>query len=746
MSASAAETTTTATPTYLVSRVHAVTVYKRGARVTRRAVLPSDLPIADHATSLRFDDLPLSLVDSSLRCRLLGTAGLRATEVQCELRLPEARQVAADTLEDEIRTCSLEVTRLSAQAAFVEESIGIGVQLGERGKAKPGSAPLASPLRARLATLEQLDSRLETLHKERAEVLEELRVVEQRLLEARAELAMASSDRQSRIQELRKSVVVAVQGTTPSPAGHIELEYFVPGARWAPSYALRLGANLQAGQVAMRAMVSQRSGEDWSGVDLTLSTADHQQWAELPELNSKRIGRRQPSPPKKGWRAPPLGTERLYRDYDASFGAPSAPPAPPASFGGFSGHEEPTVQRLAMPVAASLPLEEAAYADFDDEEEFEAKSTQVMESAEADYSEVYAAEDAPMPMASAAPAAPRRRESAKKKMAAPRQRMLSANLSVGGAAPGSARPAPPPSPPSPPSLDLELMQYARLRMQPPSIQGRGTLHIVSRMDVYAEVFVDSGTSLDGTTRQVLAAAESRAQGIAAMPSGHVQPWSEGFDYAYMSADTIDLASDGQFHSLPIVTAPAACTPLHVVVPRESTDVFRTVAVDNPLDAPLLAGPMDVYWDDAFLLTSSVAFTAPKGKVELGLGVDQAIKVVRNTHFREDTAGLMGGSLELSHKIVVQVANEGQHEIALEVRERIPVPATDEDDIKLDIKGVTPSWSEFEPLRTSAKSEAPKGMYRWQVNLAAGERTELSATYEIKLPSKYELSGGNRREW
>ena len=290
------------------------------------------------------------------------------------------------------------------------------------------------------------------------------------------------------------------------------------------------------------------------------------------------------------------------------------------------------------------------------------------------------------------------------------------------------------------------MQYARLRMQPPSRQGRGSLHIVSRMDVYAEVFVDSGTSFDGTTRQVLASAESQAQGIAAMPSGHVQPWSEGFDYAYTSADSIDLASDGQFHSLPIVTATAACTPLHVVVPRESTDVFRTVAVDNPLDAPLLAGPMDVYWDDAFLLTSSVAFTAPKGKVELGLGVDQAIKVVRNTHFREDTAGLMGGSLELSHKIVVQVANEGQHEIALEVRERIPVPATDEDDIKLDIKGVTPPWSEFEPSLTSAKSETPKGMYRWQVHLAAGERTELGATYEIKLPSKYELSGGNRREW
>ena len=36
-----------------------------------------------------------------------------------------------------------------------------------------------------------------------------------------------------------------------------------------------------------------------------LSTAEAQSWTELPELASIRIGRRQPSPPRVGWRPPP---------------------------------------------------------------------------------------------------------------------------------------------------------------------------------------------------------------------------------------------------------------------------------------------------------------------------------------------------------------------------------------------------------------------------------------------------------
>ena len=63
----------------------------------------------------------------------------------------------------------------------------------------------------------------------------------------------------------------------------VRLHYFVPGARWAPSYTVRLDRAMRAGSLELRAMVGQATGEDWRDVALTLSTAVPQQWTELPE-------------------------------------------------------------------------------------------------------------------------------------------------------------------------------------------------------------------------------------------------------------------------------------------------------------------------------------------------------------------------------------------------------------------------------------------------------------------------------
>jgi hypothetical protein len=53
----------------------------------------------------------------------------------------------------------------------------------------------------------------------------------------------------------------------------LELEYFVPGARWVPAYQCRMSRDGRETTLALRALVCQRSGEDWSAAKLELSTA-----------------------------------------------------------------------------------------------------------------------------------------------------------------------------------------------------------------------------------------------------------------------------------------------------------------------------------------------------------------------------------------------------------------------------------------------------------------------------------------
>src|SRR4029450_7187876 len=70
----------------------------------------------------------------------------------------------------------------------------------------------------------------------------------------------------------------------------------------------------------------------------------------------------------------------------------------------------------------------------------------------------------------------------------------------------------------------------------------------------------------------------------------------------------------------------------------------------------LAGPLDVLVGRRFLLAATVPETAPGGKVRLGLGVEQQVKIARNASFREESTGLLQGALDLQHEIRIEVTN------------------------------------------------------------------------------------------
>jgi hypothetical protein len=197
-------------------------------------------------------------------------------------------------------------------------------------------------------------------------------------------------------------------------------------------------------------------------------------------------------------------------------------------------------------------------------------------------------------------------------------------------------------------------------------------------------------------------------------------------------------------SLPIDLREAEATPRYITVPRETQDVFRIVALRNPLGAPLLPGPADVYVGGKFALTSNLELTPVGGRIELGLGVEQSIKVARNVSFVEDSSGMFKRQLALSHTIKVEIQNHMSSPAVVEVRERTPIAAQAQaEDIAVVVEQVTPKWEDYEPDRPGV----PKleGGRVWKVEVPAAGKRELSATWVVKIPSNHEVIGGNRRE-
>jgi len=231
----------------------------------------------------------------------------------------------------------------------------------------------------------------------------------------------------------------------------------------------------------------------------------------------------------------------------------------------------------------------------------------------------------------------------------------------------------------------------------------------------------------------------------ALPSGCAAGWAHAYDYAFATDGTVDVRADGGWHSVPITARAAVAKLSHVAVPRRQADVFRLVSIVNPLDGPLLPGPIDVYDRGTFLVTTATRFRGPGGSFELGLGVDPTVKLARNTEYREETTGVLRGGLRLHHAIKIDVHNLSDRAIALEVRERVPVTRDGDDEIEVVLGKVEPAWRSWAPPPASPGEPRLRGGYLWQLELPAGGRRTLSASYEVKLAGKHELVGGNRRE-
>ncbi|HKE15778.1 MAG TPA: DUF4139 domain-containing protein [Kofleriaceae bacterium] len=767
----------------VASRIDAVTVYRRGARVTRVAEIAAEGDGFPRA--IKLGGLPLGLDDGSVRARIEPVPGAEragdglpaAVDLRVVLDVPDPDPSLRPADDAELEGARMEERQLEREVGHIEHQLGQLERLGlvPRPRGKTGSAPPPSPTAARLSLIHFKSERGRVLSDKLRETREQLDAATRRRERLEDLARRATSARQAHEHELRKAVLVSLRAGRGAEGGAraclLHLDYEVPGARWAPAYSLRLDESMTGASLALRAIVAQDTGEDWRQVALILSTAESQAWTELPELASIRIGRRQPPPQRVGWRPPPTGVDDLYRDWDRVFGG-RVPRPTPSVYGAFDDlADEPTRVGIVPPadpnaitgiMPPSVTAQLGARGRGDDFDEDTA---------------VRGPLPPPMTLAAspgqAAPAARGRRITGAVAAVAGAPAALARSLArsesrrpssgpppmpaggAGGAGMDSemttpmARPAPPEQAQTPvPSLEVEasaaMLRYHDLRMSPPSSRRRGRLVLAGQVELYLSLLIEQRVEVRFDVLSAVDGARQRAQSVS-LPPGCVLAWAEGYDYAYRAESRVDVPSDGDSHSLPLAVRRATSEPLYVVVPRESTEVFRTATVENPLGSPLLPGPVDVYLDGDFLLTSRVELTPPRGKLSVGLGVEQGIKVARNTRYREESAGLMGGALLLRHQIHIDVRSNLGRPAPLEVRERIPVSREDDDDVQVAEHSVRPQWEEWQQEPARPSEPLLRGGYRWKLTLAAGAREELRADYDIRIPAKQELVGGNRRE-
>lgn len=697
-------------------------MFERGAKVTRLARVPAPAP-----SELVVTGLPLGLLDDTVRVSARGASILSAAVV---LESPGASDelpaAPAHEVEEARAACELaaaELDRVERELAAAQQAPLLATQLESE---PPAPAEKVTAARRALAALRQ--RRLATLRRQRVETKRALEERQRALTAATERDARATNARSPRALELRKAVRVALTAEAGAEL-ELELEYGVLGARWVPTYVARLD---DAGlELTARASLMQRTGEDWTGVALELSTAAMSRPSAVPELTSLRLGRQQPAPAKR-LRPPPLGVAELFADYQRDL-----------------GHERPPSTSAPQPLGAPPPPEPrkpqelAAPVDLDDGLEMAEAAAPVDRARRATNRPRHPEPQAPAMAVTRAYLAPMAPGAALITGEAPAlAKKASGNPSemvFGMSSFASSEPDEPPAPPPP----VAQLDYFGLMMAGPEEPARGQLIVMAMLARYQGAGVDASVLAAGLRATERAVAEVE---LSPSPAGTSDRWSHTFDYALTADGRVDVPADGGWHSLALGTRRATPRLHHVAVPREQADVFRRATALNPFAGPLLPGPVEVYDRARFLLTAPLELVAPGGELELPLGADSSVKIARNTRYHEEVSGMLRGGLRLVHEVTIDIQNLSPAAIELEIRERVPVASEHQlDDITIKVTACRPPWQPWSPPPKDPSEPKLRGGYAWNLQVAPRAKAQLTATYEIAIAGKYELVGGNRRE-
>lgn len=306
------------------SHVTAATVLPDRAIITRQ--VKAHVPSGAHVVSIK--NIPAGINESSLRVEGKGSAAVKIGAVEIKhIYLSElageaerAKMAELEAKQDERALVDADIAALDARSAFINRIVNAGAEKNDVttgakidfqpekwtqawGLLQNGMAETQKELANKRIALRKIDAAIQKLNQELAQV--------------RSTKAMERRDVQIHLEAGGETDVA------------LNVTYQNMGVNWQPVYDARLdtvGGELTLEQYGQ---VRQQTGEDWSDISLTLSTARPSMGSEMPPLYDWRIGMNYPRPAMMKMRSAPNAARMEVMDSAAAGIANEAPPPMP---------------------------------------------------------------------------------------------------------------------------------------------------------------------------------------------------------------------------------------------------------------------------------------------------------------------------------------------------------------------------------------------------------------------------------
>jgi uncharacterized protein (TIGR02231 family) len=192
-----------------------------------------------------------------------------------------------------------------------------------------------------------------------------------------------------------------------------------------------------------------------------------------------------------------------------------------------------------------------------------------------------------------------------------------------------------------------------------------------------------------------------------------------------------VPADGRPVWAPVDVVETSGTAKLVVTPKLDERVYQVVALKNPAAYPLLDGRVRSYRAGSYVGDTRLRYRGVGEPLEVSLGVDEEIKVERQTLDEKDrAASLLGSTKHIVRAFRAVVTNRAAASATIEVRDNLPISKIDDVRVELQTARTTGGY----------KLDADRGFLTWSLTLAPAQRQNVDLAYTIHLPESWQVSG------
>lgn len=228
----------------------------------------------------------------------------------------------------------------------------------------------------------------------------------------------------------------------------------------------------------------------------------------------------------------------------------------------------------------------------------------------------------------------------------------------------------------------------------------------------------------------------------ALPPNSAAARAGGYDLRYVSLYRESLSSGGGTRRVALFSRRFPVSVLRKVYPAVAPDAYLVAVISNPMGErgqPLPGGQARLFVGADPAGKAELQLVAPGERFTLPLGIDRAIKPIRNVNMTTEEKGVFSKDEITQYVVKTELANPYSTPLDVLLVDQLPLPGDKNVELKLLSVSPPPSPLSNPPPAGSPASpygpniDATSGAFEWRLTLPPGGKVETQFTYSLRRP-------------